>query len=108
VENAQDELRQWHAQQVGDKSHIFCATERCAAGIIQAMQHFGLQPNVSPRDRAVPITVHDRLAPKIDAVAVAHEVVEYLLLLEQGLRGDVGGSSEVFRRLKFGLVRMTC
>lgn len=104
VANAQDELLQWHADQLGDKSHIFVATERCAAGIIQAMQHFNLRPNVSPRDISVPLSVHDKLAPKPDGGAVSREVVEYLLLTEQWLRGDIDASEEAFRRLKFGLV----
>lgn len=103
VGNAKDELLQWHSNQVGDKSHIFVATERCAAGIIEAMKHFNLQPNVSPRDRSVPLSVHDKLAPKVNAGAVAREVVEYLLLTEQWLRGDVDASEQAFRRLKFGL-----
>jgi hypothetical protein len=51
----------------------------------------------------VPLTVHDKLAPKADAISVAHEVVEYLMLLEQWLRGDVEGTDEVFNRLKFSL-----
>lgn len=105
VANAKDELLQWHADQVGDKSHIFVATERCAAGIIQAMKQFNLQPNVPPRDRSVPLSVHDKLAPKADAGAVAREVVEYLLLTEQWLRGDIDASEEAFRRLKFGLAK---
>ena len=104
MSNAQDELVEWHDEHVGDKSHVFRATERCAAGILQAMQHFDLQPNESPRDRHVPLSVHDKLAPKVDAVAVAHEVVEYLMLVEQWLRGDTDCSEEVFRRLKFSLV----
>lgn len=102
--NAKDELLQWHSDQVGDKSHVFVATERCAAGIIEAMKHFNLQPSVSPRDRSVPLSVHDKLSPKANAGAVAREVVEYLLLTEQWLRGDVDASDQVFRRLKFGLV----
>uniref|UniRef100_A0A7I4EZU5 Sucrose-phosphatase n=1 Tax=Physcomitrium patens TaxID=3218 RepID=A0A7I4EZU5_PHYPA len=105
VANAKDELLQWHADQVGDKSHIFVATENCAAGIIEAMKHFGLEPNVSPRDRTVPLSVHDKLVPKADAGAAAREVVEYLLLTEQWLRGDISASEEVFRRLKFGLAK---
>jgi hypothetical protein len=104
VANAKDELLQWHADQVGDKSHIFVETERFAAGIIQAMKQFNLQPNVPPRDRSVALSVHDKLAPKADAGAVAREVVEYLLLTEQWLRGDIDASEEAFRRLKFGLV----
>jgi hypothetical protein len=70
------------------------------------MEHFDIQPNLSPRDRPVPRTVHDKLAPKADAISVAHEVVEYLMLLEQWLRGDVEGTDEVFNRLKFSLVRV--
>lgn len=104
VANAQDELLQWHSDQVGDKSHIFVATERCADGIIQAMKHFNLQPNITPRDRSVPLSVHDKLAPKPDAGAVAREVVDYLLLTEQWLRGDIDASEQAFRRLKFSLV----
>lgn len=102
--NAQDELLQWHSDHVGDKSHILVATERCADGIIEAMKHFNLQPNVTPRDRSVPLSVHDKLAPNPDAGAVAREVVEYLLLTEQWLRGDIDASEQAFRRLKFGLV----
>ncbi|XP_024394889.1 probable sucrose-phosphatase 2 isoform X2 [Physcomitrium patens] len=103
VANAQDELLQWHANQVGDKSHIFVSTEKCAAGIIEAMKHFNLQPNVSPRDCNVPLSVHCRRIPKADPGAVAREVVEYLLLTEQWLRGDIDASEAAFRRLKFSL-----
>jgi hypothetical protein len=52
----------------------------------------------------VPLSVHDKLAPRVDSVAVAHEVEEYLMLVEQWLRGDTDCSEEVFRRLKFSLV----
>lgn len=70
------------------------------------MQHFNLQPYVSPRDRVVPLSVHDKLAPNADAVDVAHEVVEYLMLMEQWLTGEIEHSDEVFKRLKFSLVRL--
>lgn len=68
------------------------------------MKHFDLQPNVSPRDRTLALSVHQKLAPKPDAAAVSREVVEYLLLTEQWLRGDIDPSEEAFRRLKFSLV----
>ncbi|CAM6007876.1 unnamed protein product [Sphagnum balticum] len=100
VGNAQEELLQWHAEHAGDKSHIFLATERCASGILEAMKHFDLQPYESPRDHPVALSVNDKQAPKIGAVAAAHEVVEYLLLIEQWLRGDVPNSHQVHNRLK--------
>lgn len=97
-------MLQWHAEHAGDKSHIFLATERCASGILEAMKHFDLQPYVSPRDYPVALSVNDKQAPKIGAVAAAHEVVEYLLLIEQWLRGDVPNSHQVHNRLKSVLV----
>ncbi len=68
------------------------------------MKHFDLQPYVSPRDHPVALSVNDKQAPKIGAVAAAHEVVEYLLLIEQWLRGDVPNSHQVHNRLKSVLV----
>lgn len=36
-----EELRAWHQEQSSeDKEHVFAATERCAAGIMQAMDKF--------------------------------------------------------------------
>lgn len=104
VGNAMEELLQWHSQHTGDKSHIFLATERCASGILQAMQHFDLQPNVSPRDHPLALVGKKKGPHKVDAVAAAHEVIEYLLLMEQWLKGDVDSTDEVFNRLKLSLV----
>lgn len=104
VGNAMEELLQWHAQYEGDKSHIFLAKKRCAAGILQAMQHFDLQPNVSPRDYKLDLLPGGQ-GPKLGVLAAAHEVVEYLLLMEQWIKGDVENSDTVFNRLKFSLVR---
>jgi sucrose-6F-phosphate phosphohydrolase len=45
VGNAMEELRHWHEQQAaaGSAKRVFRATERCAAGIMQAMKHFGIK-----------------------------------------------------------------
>lgn len=98
-----DELRQWHSDLQVDKSYIFEAEERCAAGILEAMQHFNLQPNVSPRDIFPPHYGGSQLSLS----TVAHVVVEYVLLMEQWLKGGVANNDDVFGRLKSSLVHVT-
>jgi hypothetical protein len=39
VGNAMEELVAWYDAQ-GDKGHVFRATQRCAAGIVEAIKHF--------------------------------------------------------------------
>lgn len=103
VGNAMEELLKWHSEHTGDKSHIYLAKERCAAGILEAMQHFNLQPNVSPRDRPASFLTLEGVSG-ISVSTVAHEVVEYLLLMENWLNADVENSDIVFSRLKSSLV----
>lgn len=97
-----EELLKWHSEHTGDKSHIYLAKERCAAGILEAMQHFNLQPNVSPRDRPPFLTLEG--VSGISVSTVAHEVVEYLLLMENWLKADVENTDSAFSRLKSSLV----
>lgn len=101
VGNAMEELLKWHSEHTGDKSHIYLAKERCAAGILEAMQHFNLQPNVSPRDRPPFLTLEG--VSGISVSTVAHEVVEYLLLMENWLKADVENTDSAFSRLKSSL-----
>lgn len=99
-----EELLKWHSDYTGDKSHIFLATKTCASGILEAMEHFNLQPNVSPRDRP-PSYLTIEGAAGISVSTVAHEVVEYLLQMEKWLNADVDNTDLAFSRLKSSLVR---
>ena len=98
-----EELLKWHSEHTGDKSHIYLAKERCAAGILEAMKHFNLQPNVSPRDRPLSFETLGEVS-ELTVSNVVHEVVDYLLLMEGWLKANVENSDTVFRRLKVSLV----
>lgn len=102
VGNAMEELLKWHSDYMGDKSHIFLATKTCASGILEAMEHFNLQPNMSPRDRP-PSYLTIEGAAGISVSTVAHEVVEYLLQMEKWLTADVDNTDLAFSRLKSSL-----
>lgn len=83
VSNAQEELLQWHAENAKNNPKIIHATERCAAGIIQAIGHFKLGPNTSPRD----VTNFKVCAP--ESVKPGHEVVKFYLFYEKWRRADI-------------------
>ncbi|KAL3689572.1 hypothetical protein R1sor_015881 [Riccia sorocarpa] len=98
VGNAQEELVEWHKRNAQNTTTIFRATKRCAAGIIEAMEHFKFAPNVSLRD--LPTSLKKEVQPKDDITAVAHEIVEYQLHYERWLKGAVENKEEEFQRLK--------
>lgn len=101
VGNAQEELLHWYAENAQRNPHIFRASERCASGIIQAMRHFNLQPNVSPRDKP---HLLDGGGHRDEYAKVAHLVVEFHLLWEKWERAEVEKSEEIFKSLKDSLV----
>ncbi|KAJ0980716.1 hypothetical protein J5N97_008971 [Dioscorea zingiberensis] len=94
VSNAQEELLQWYAENAKNNPKIIHATERCAAGIIQAIGHFKLGPNISPRD------VVDLSSAKSDNFNPGHEVVNFYMVHERWRRAEIENSEELIQNLK--------
>lgn len=99
VSNAQEELLQWHAENAKNNPNIIHATERCAAGIIQAIGHFRLGNNVTPRD------VIDFSRSKVNA-SPGQEVVKFYVLYERWRRGEIANSEQHIQCLKKNSVRL--
>ncbi|KAF7818885.1 sucrose-phosphatase 1-like [Senna tora] len=93
VSNAQEELLQWHAKNVKDNPKIIHATERCASGIIEAIGHFKLGTNLSPRN------VSD-IAKDGENASPGHEIVKMNLLCEKWRRAEVEKSEQFLAGLK--------
>ncbi|KAJ0250361.1 hypothetical protein HA466_0137090 [Hirschfeldia incana] len=94
VSNAQEELLEWCAENGKHNSNLIHASEKCAGGIIEAIGHFKLGPNISPRD------VSDFLECKADNVNPGHEVVEFFLFYERWRRGEVENCEAYTESLK--------
>ncbi|KAI3447381.1 hypothetical protein Pfo_004046 [Paulownia fortunei] len=94
VSNAQEELLQWHAANAKNNPKIIHATERCAAGIIQAIGHFNLGPSTSPRD------VTDLSDSKMENFDPAYEVVKLYLFYERWRHAEVENSELYLANLK--------
>ncbi|XP_059296144.1 sucrose-phosphatase 2 [Lycium ferocissimum] len=94
VANAQEELLQWHAANAKNNPKVIHASERCAAGIIQAIGHFNLGPSTSPRD------VMDLSDCKMDNFVPAYEVVKFYLFFEKWRRGEIEHSEHYLSNLK--------
>ncbi|PWZ04304.1 hypothetical protein Zm00014a_040991 [Zea mays] len=93
VSNAQEELLQWYTENAKDNPKIIHSNERCAAGIIQAIGHFKLGPNISPRDLQFPYAKEASFKPT-DAV------VKFYVLYEKWRRAEVPKSDSVIKYFK--------
>lgn len=100
VRNAQEELLQWHASNAKNNQKILHASERCAAGIIQAIGHFGLGPCISLRDEL------DSPEYSTQCLNPGFEVVNLYLACEKWQRGEVEKSEEFVQNLKSKFVCM--
>ncbi|EOY08562.1 Sucrose-6F-phosphate phosphohydrolase family protein isoform 3 [Theobroma cacao] len=98
VSNAQEELLQWHAENAKGNPNIIHAKERCAAGIVEAIGHFNLGPNASPRD------VADFIECKLENVNPGHEVVRFYLFYERWRRGEIDNCEAYIASLKASCV----
>ncbi|KAI4364032.1 hypothetical protein MLD38_020176 [Melastoma candidum] len=94
VSNAQEELLQWHAENAKDNPKVIHATERCAGGILQAIGHFSLGPNRSPRD------VTDVAHSNTENMNPGHEVVNFNLFYERWRRAEVENCETYIASLK--------
>lgn len=94
VSNAQEELLQWYSAHMKNNPNIIHATERCAAGIIQAIGRFGLGPIVSPRD------VMDFQKFNVENINPVYEVVKFYLFYERWRCAEVQKSEHHLQKLK--------
>lgn len=101
VSNAQEELLQWYDKNAKGNAKIIHATERCAAGIIQAIGHFNLGPNISPRD----VTDFSQWQVENDTPSI--EVVKFYLFYERWRHAEIDNSEIYLARLKGDFVCLT-
>ncbi|KAI3859820.1 hypothetical protein MKW92_048346, partial [Papaver armeniacum] len=81
VGNAMEELLQWREENAKNNPNIIHATERCAA--IQAIGHFKLGPNLSPRD------VLDFSNSSLEITNPGHKIVKLYLFYERRRRAEI-------------------
>ncbi|XP_022640899.1 probable sucrose-phosphatase 2 isoform X3 [Vigna radiata var. radiata] len=93
VSNAQEELLHWYTENARSNPQIIHATERCAAGILQAIGDFSLGPNVSPRDIGDCMSSGKVLGP-------SHEVVMFYIFYERWRCGEVENPKQYMHNFK--------
>ncbi|KAL8114794.1 sucrose-phosphatase 1-like isoform X3 [Apium graveolens] len=94
VSNAMEELLQWREENAKSNSKILLATERGAAGIIQAIGNFGLGSSISPRDRV------DLSEFGSKTLHPDHEIVMFYLFYEKWRKAEVEKTEQSLHKLK--------
>lgn len=94
VSNAMEELLQWREENAKNNPKILLATERGAAGIIQAIGNFGLGSSISPRDRV------DLSEFGSKTLCPDHEIVMFYLFYERWRRAEVENTEQSLHKLR--------
>jgi hypothetical protein len=85
---------QWHAENAKGNAKIIHATERCAAGIIQAIGHFKLGPNTSSRD------ITNLSDFESENISASSEIVRFFMFYERWRRAEVENSELYLASMK--------
>lgn len=89
-----EELLQWRKENAKNNPKILLATERGAAGIIQAIGNFGLGSSISPRDR-VDLSEFGSKILRPD-----QEIVMFYLFYERWRHAEVEKTEQSLHKLK--------
>lgn len=108
VSNALEELLRWY-DGLQLKKHIFKATQRCAGGIIEAIEHFALGPYEVPADRV--LQSHKTLTTRSSSVkltkgSATREVVDVNTALVMWVNGDSPNTDAAHNRILGVMVRV--
>lgn len=104
VGGAMEELKHWYKENGKYNNRLYQAKERCAGGIVEALEKLSLGPHLSPRDRMGPngiqpsVLASENGQPKGSGLA-QREVVEFNTFFEKWINGEVPNDSETFQRL---------
>lgn len=104
VGGAMEELREWYEEKGKHNKKLHQAKERCAGGIVEALEKLSLGPHLSPRDRMnsngiqPSVTASENGQPAGSGLA-QREVVEFNTFFEKWMNGEVPNDSETFQRL---------
>ncbi|CAI9274536.1 unnamed protein product [Lactuca saligna] len=96
VNNAQEELLRWHAENAKNNPKIIHANEKWTCGIIEVIDHFKLGTSISSRDVTNLSNVY------LDCFVPANEVVKVSLFLERWRRLEVENPDVFLSNLKSG------
>ena len=103
VSNAQEELIQWYESH-NFVNNIYHASERCAGGIIQALEHYDFGPYNPPRkrikDNQFPDAEPELPSGKLlDNGSAKREVIEFNVFLEMWLCGHIPDNDKYYKRV---------